>query len=150
MKIRNVNGLESNTLSVKSAEHPIDAHSREILFRRTMGELGRDQQTSALMLLAEEINSQGQKLSKRADVREFERYRALIKKFLDQVVSGSFEFSRESSFAARGRHRLFATVQTVNQKLEELAREILAGEAENLGILSRVDEIRGLLLDMLL
>ena len=39
-------------------------------------------------------------------------------------------------------------VRVVDQKLEELTRLLLARERDNLAIAARLDEIRGLLLDL--
>ena len=50
----------------------------------------------------------------------------------------------------RGRHRLYATVKKVNEKLEELTKEVLSSERDHLKILGRIEDIRGLILDIVL
>lgn len=150
MKIRNVNNMEQGPAGLKAPAHLHDNADRGVIFRRTVSGLSEEAQVAQAMAAIEEIDRQGAKLAKRADVKELERYRALIKSFLDQLVSGGFKFTKENSFAARGRHRLFATVNVINQKLEELGRQVLAGQADNIGLLAAADEIRGLIMDMLL
>ena len=39
-------------------------------------------------------------------------------------------------------------IRTINEKLEELTREILSEQQDNLRILQMVDDIRGLLIDL--
>ena len=47
-----------------------------------------------LQTLMEEITMQGDKLSKRRDVKDMKRYRGLVKEFLNEVVTHSHSFSR--------------------------------------------------------
>ena len=102
-----------------------------------------------LMLMMEDITAQGKRLGKHMDVRDMKRYRALIKDFMNEIVSRSHEFTRENFLDRRGRHRVYGMVRLVNEKLDELAQELIKDEKDNLAILSRIDEIRGILLDVL-
>lgn len=102
-----------------------------------------------LTLMMEEITMQGKKLGKHMDVRDMKRYRALIKEFMNEIVSRSHEFSRENFLDRRGRHRVYGMVRLVDSKLDELARELIKDEKDHLLILSRIDEIRGMLLDII-
>jgi len=70
--------------------------------------------------------------------------------FLDEAVRGSSRFSKESFLDRRGRHRVFATIKIVNEKLEELTREVLSSERDHLAILGKIEDIRGLILDLVL
>jgi uncharacterized protein YaaR (DUF327 family) len=63
---------------------------------------------------------------------------------------GSTRFSKESFLDRRGRHRVFATVKTINEKLEELTSQVLKSERDHIAILGRIEDIRGLVLDLVL
>lgn len=99
--------------------------------------------------LLNEISEQGKKISKHTDVRDMKRYRELIKSFLNEVVYRSHKFSRENFLDRRGRHRVYGIVRLIDENLDELAEELLKEEKDNIAILSKVGEIRGLLLDIL-
>ncbi|WMC94328.1 YaaR family protein [Kineothrix sp. MB12-C1] len=101
-----------------------------------------------LTALMEEITMQGDKLGKRRDVKDMKKYRTLIKEFMNEVVSRSHEFSRENFLDKRGRHRVYGIVRLIDEKLDELAQELVKEEKDNLSILSKIGEIRGLLLDI--
>ena len=58
-----------------------------------------------LNLMMEEIVMQGDKITKRMDVKDMRRYRDLIKDFLNEIVNRSHKFSRENFLDRRGRHR---------------------------------------------
>ncbi len=102
-----------------------------------------------LTIMMSEITAHGKKLGKHMDVRDMRRYRALIKDFMNEIVSRSHEFSRENFLDRKGRHRVYGMVKLVDQKLDELARELISDEKDNIAILSKIDEIQALLLDIL-
>ena len=101
-----------------------------------------------LNLLMEEIVMQGDKIVKRMDVRDMKRYRTLIKEFMNEIVNRSHKFSRENFLDRRGRHRVYGIIRLVDEKLDELAQELVSEECDKISILAKVDEIRGLLLDI--
>lgn len=98
--------------------------------------------------LMEEITMQGDRLYKRRDVRDMKKYRSLIKEFMNEVVSRSHAFSRENFLDKRGRHRVYGIIRLIDQNLDELAKELVKDEQDNLSILNKIGEIRGLLLDI--
>ncbi len=99
--------------------------------------------------LAEEIIRQGERLAEKVDIRELKIYRKLVAEFLDLAVGKSKKFSKRSLLDRRGRHRVFAIVRTINEELERLTEDVLNGEKDNLGLLRRLEDIRGLILDLL-
>ena len=101
-----------------------------------------------LTLMMEEITMQGKKLGKHMDVRDMRHYRSLIKEFMNEIVNRSHKFSRENFLDRRGRHRVYGMIKRVDAALDELATELLKDEKDHLLILSKIDEIRGLLLDI--
>lgn len=99
--------------------------------------------------LMDEITKQGDKISRHMDVADMKRYRTLVKEFMNEVVNHSHEFSRENFLDRRGRHRVYGIVRLVDKNLDELARELVKDEKDNMDILNRVGEIKGLLLDII-
>ena len=102
-----------------------------------------------LNLMLEDIVQQGKKIAKRTDISEMRQYRQLIKDFLNEVVNRSHQFSRENFLDRRGRHRVYGIVKLIDKNLDELAEELIKYEKDNIAILNKIDEIRGLLLDIL-
>lgn len=101
-----------------------------------------------LTSLMEEITRQGDKLAKRKDIRDMKKYRGLIKEFMNEIVSRSHTFTRENFLDRRGRHRVYGIIRLVDQTLDELAKELVKEESDNITILNKIGEIRGLLLDI--
>ncbi|MBQ8198543.1 MAG: YaaR family protein [Lachnospiraceae bacterium] len=101
-----------------------------------------------LTSMMEEITRQGDRISKKMDIRDMRKYRTLIKSFMNEVVSRSHKFSRENFLDRRGRHRVYGIIKQVDDTLDELARELVKDEKNHIAILNMIGEIRGLLLDI--
>lgn len=101
-----------------------------------------------LTLMMEDITQQGNRISKHMDVRDMKIYRRMIKEFMSEITSRSHKFSRENFLDKRGRHRVYGIIKLVDEKLDELANELIKDEKDHLKILNAIDEIRGLLLDI--
>ena len=103
---------------------------------------------NALANMMEEITRQGDKLAKHRDIKDMRKYRALIKDFLNEVVNRSHAFSRENFLDRKGRHRVYGIIRLIDENLDHLAQELVKDEQDNLAILNKIGEIRGLLLDI--
>ena len=118
-------------------------------FRFTlMSRIDDDGLSERLKLMFEDITMQGKKISKHMDVKDMKRYRTLIKDFLNEVVNRSHKFSRENFLDRRGRHRVYGIIRLIDENLDALASELIKEEKDQISILGKIDEIKGLLLDI--
>jgi len=101
-----------------------------------------------LTSMMQDITDQGDKIAKHMDIKDMKRYRELVKGFLNEVVNRSHEFSRENFLDKRGRHRVYGIVKLVDKNLGDLADELVKDEQDHLEIVGKIDDIRGLLLDV--
>ena len=150
VKVNNVNRSDPGQFAARGSEVRRADQSEALLFRRTLTELTKEAYAARLEELKKKIDEQGERLADKADIKEFEKYRNLIREFIDEIVSNGYTFSKEDTYASRGKRRYIATVDVVNEKLDELGKEVLNDQADKLEILSRIDDIRGLLLDMMM
>ena len=95
-----------------------------------------------IQLLVSQIEEQGEKLSKKVDVRELKIYKRLISDFIDEALNNSHQFSRDSHLDRRGRYKVYATVKKINKELEELTEQVLISEKDNIKILQKIEDIR--------
>ena len=102
-----------------------------------------------LAILLEDITKEGKKIAKHMDVRDMKYYRSLIQEFMNEIVTRSHKFTRENFLDRRGRHRVYGMIKLVDENLDLLAAELMKEEKDHLLILGKIDEIRGLLLDIL-
>lgn len=113
-----------------------------------ISQIGQEDLQAKIEGMIKDINVQGERIAKHMDVKDMKKYRELIKGFVNEVVTHSHEFSRENFLDRRGRHRVYGIVKLVDKNLDDLAQELLKEEKSHLNILGRIDEIRGLLLDL--
>ena len=124
--------------------------SQKMSFNNEMMKHSGQNREEALYEMAQSIIEQGKRLSEKVDISELKAYKRMIAEFLDEAVRGSNKFTRESFLDRRGRHRVYASVKKINEKLEKLTQEVLKQEKDNLFILNRIEDIRGLVLDLIL
>ena len=114
-----------------------------------LSQIDQSELQDKLKEMVEEITKQGQKISEHMDIRDLKVYRTMISNFINEVVANSHKFSRENFLDKRGRHRVYGIVRLVNDKLDELAQELISSEKNQVNILDRIGEIQGLVLDII-
>lgn len=141
-----VNPLQpASTPEVKPATQPTDGS-----FRFTLISNIQEQELQArLSVLMEDIIQQGSHIKKHMDIRDMRRYREMVREFMNEIVTHSHKFSRENFLDRRGRHRVYGMIKLIDKNLDELAECLLQEEKDALAILNKIDEICGLLLDIL-
>lgn len=95
-----------------------------------------------------DITAQGERIARHMDIRDMRKYREMIREFMNEVVFRSHKFSRENFLDRRGRHRVYGLIKLIDSTLDELAQELVKDEKDHIAILSKIGEIRGLLLDI--
>ena len=98
--------------------------------------------------LMKDIEEQGEKIAKHMDIKDMKKYRTSIKEFMSEVAANAHEFSRENFLDRRGRHRVYGIIRQVDKNLDDLAQELMKEEKDHLAILGKIDDIRGLLIDI--
>lgn len=129
----------------KVTEKPIQEDFSFVLNKLNDGNLA-----ARLHSLIGDISDMGKKITRHMDINDLKTYRSMITDFINQVVTNSHEFSRENFLDRRGRHRVYGIVRMINKDLDELAQELLKTEKDHLAILEKVNEIQGLLLDIVI
>ena len=143
IKVNDVSKIQQVEEPTKSVDSGDDSFKFTLI--RNIEETDLQEKLNSMM---EQITVQGDKISKHMDIKDMKKYRELVKGFLNEVVSRSHEFSRENFLDRRGRHRVYGIVRLVDKNLDDLAGELVKDEKDHLAIISKIDDIRGLLLDI--
>jgi uncharacterized protein YaaR (DUF327 family) len=125
-----------------------EMNSNKTTFAEALQKKGEADLDTRLTRLMSEINLQGERLGKNMDIKELKNYKKLISEFMDEVVNSSLKYTKHNQFDRRGRHKVYAMVKRVNAKVEELSREFLKEEKDNIKILESIGTIKGMLLDI--
>lgn len=141
-----INDIKMPTLRELSTGNNVKAEKD---FRFTLlSQIGEGELQEKLTEMVEGITKQGKKIAEHMDIRDLKMYRSMISEFLNEVVANSHQFSRENFLDRRGRHRVYGIIRQVNSKIDELARELIRAEKNQVDILDRIGEIQGLVLDI--
>lgn len=150
MKIQKIDQPMTESAARVVRDEAVAPVSHAAPFERHLTELSTERYHLYISGLIEDITDQGKRMAQKADLREFHKYREMLRRLMDEVVSNGFSFQKYRKFDLRGRNKTFALIQKINEKLEEMANQLLQEEADHIALLRSVDDIRGMLVDMLM
>ncbi len=119
-------------------------------FTEHFKEQSGEKQREKLKEMLENIEEQGANLFKNNSVINLKRYKRLIGEFINEVVSNAYVFRPEIVSDRNGMQRLYANVDVINSKLDELMKDFISEEKESLNVIEKIGEIKGLLVDMIM
>ena len=94
----------------------------------------------------EKITAQSDKIGEKVYLKDILEYKKLVKEFLNVATSNSHQFNNENFLDRKGRYRNYSTVKTVDRELETLTKDFINGQIDHMGVLKKMDDIRGMLL----
>jgi uncharacterized protein YaaR (DUF327 family) len=150
MRVNDIKRASSALKTSTAGDEKKAGFERQRAFERELTTLSRENHRKHIESLVDEITAQGERVSKKADISELQKYKELIIKLLNENASNAFAFEKSDKFDSRGRHKTFAMIRTVNKKLDELTAEVLKEQSENIKIVDLMDDIRGILVDLFL
>jgi uncharacterized protein YaaR (DUF327 family) len=96
----------------------------------------------------EEIHVQGERLTHSMTVREFKLYRHMVKAFLEDTVRRGVGLKETKGWDRRGRGKRYKLLDEVDTLLVAMGEELLQSEEGRIELLSKVGEIRGMLINI--
>ncbi|AOR24053.1 YaaR family protein [Clostridium taeniosporum] len=98
-----------------------------------------------LRKLMDDIKKRGNKLVLTKTYVDVVMYKKMIKEYLESILKFMYDTKKDISF---WQTQYFVTVETIDEKLEELTNMLLSEEKENLNLAATIDEIQGLIVDI--
>ena len=95
-----------------------------------------------------DVEKQGRVLAETMNIKDMKKYRDLIQKFLDYAVNEMYQMNEQHGWDRRGRHKIYLMIETVNKEFENLTSMLLTDQKDGIAVLAKIDEIRGLLIDI--
>ena len=108
----------------------------------------RQLQSQELELFLSRLETQGKKLSESMSLEDLIAFKNMVKRFLKSTLGQSRSMQEETIWDYRGQPKAMARVTKINRALEELGEQVLSSQAEPLKILAKIDEIKGLIIDL--
>ena len=148
MKIRKVVKDGSGALAIPERDGKQVINREMQSFNEQLNKVHSEIAHQKLGNLFSDIEKQGRVLGETLNLMDLKKYKDLIKKFLDYAVNKMYKMREQHGWDRRGRHKVYTMVETVNKELEGLTKMLLSEQKDKITILAKVDEIRGLLIDI--
>jgi len=147
MKISTIHTAEIRGDSV-SAASASGGQEFSQFFQQHSNDQERGEYQERIQSLFDEIRESAPSLLQKCNLQNFERYREKLTELMEELLRHTYLFQSEHIQDSYGRRKVYATVTVVSQKMKELGEDLLSENTEQLKFISRVDEIRGLLMDL--
>lgn len=119
-----------------------------LTFASTIRESSRNILDGELTEMLAEVRRLGEVFMKSPDEDSLDIYKDAIKQYLTRISREIFSVRQESGAAQEGRRKIYQLVEVVRSDLDSLTRETLQKD-KALSLLASLDDIRGLVLDLL-
>lgn len=115
-------------------------------------ELAGMTEEEAIVFLKDEMDMAGDELKRHQSLEAMEKYRKKVSQFMKYIVKINYNFitTREQKKLRSGRIiKPMHQIQIIDQRLNQLATEMLILHGANLNLLAKVEEIQGMIIDLM-
>ena len=126
-----------------TAERKVISEKKD--FSQSFSQERQKQSEEQLNKMIADIKKRGSKLITTKTYVDVIMYKKMIKEYLESILKFMYETKKDISF---WQTQYFITVDTVDNKLEELTKSLLTDEKDNINIASTIDEIQGMIVDI--
>jgi len=99
--------------------------------------------------LLDKVHQSGDMLVETQSLENIKRYRQAVSAFLKYVVGNMLTVEEQTSGGNILRRKRFTQVKIIDDKLESLVQGVLRNQGKQLDVLEKINEIRGLLIDLI-
>lgn len=117
-------------------------------FNELVVKQGQKLQSEQITRLLGDISAAGDRLARTRSLRELARFKMLVKRFLQEAVEFGLETKQSHTWNRFGEGRRLKIIKTIDERLVELAQDILDEEKETIDLLDKIGEIKGLLINL--
>lgn len=144
-----INRTIGKNISPIQTSRAVDRKAVKDTFKVKLSSIEQEHIRAELNSIYENIEDQTTKLSKRLFIDDLIIYKKLVKEFLNIAVNNSHIFFKEKSLDRRGRHRVYSLVKKVDEELDDLTKDFIHIENKRINILKRLNDIEGMLIDIM-
>lgn len=105
-------------------------------------------QLGQLQHLMKEVESAGDRLARSRTFKDLVKFKKLVKQFVEETVNFGMELKHSHSWNQFGEGRSLKLVETIDEKLVNLTEELMNNKDEQIDILGKIGEIKGLLINL--
>lgn len=143
LRVNNSDQTKSLTVAPQSPTEKREANFSNILSHT------RQLESKELQLFLAKLEKQGKQLAESLSLQDLVEFKKMVKSFLKSTLGQARNMQEETFWDYRGQPKVMARVTKINRALEQLGEQALSSQAEPLKILAKIDEIKGLIVDLL-
>jgi uncharacterized protein YaaR (DUF327 family) len=117
-------------------------------FNRSFDEQMRQTYKDRVSDLFDEIKAEAEDIFLHMNLPKLEKYRSLISQLLSEVTGKAYLLKSDLVTDSNGKRRVLTLLSVVDGKLDEMAADIIKQDSKLIDYMGRVDEIRGLIMDL--
>ena len=95
-----------------------------------------------------DISSAGERIARSRNLRDMAKFKMLIRRFLKEAVESGLGLKQSHTWNQFGEGRRLKLIETIDEKMIELAEALLDEEKTSVDLLSKIGEIKGLLINL--
>ncbi len=101
--------------------------------------------------ILDEIHEAGEKLKEQPILDNIKKYRQAVSDFMNFIVKNTLETNTvvSKSINPLKKQKRYTIIRVINEKLERLASGVLQNQLDQLRILEKIEEINGLIVNLL-
>ncbi len=126
-------------------KQPNEANQR---FGELVVKQGQKLQSEQLTRLLGDISAAGDRVARSRNLRDLARFKMLVRRFLQEAVEYGLELKQSHTWNRFGEGRRLKIIKKIDERLVELAQDLLDEEKETIDLLDKIGEIKGLLINL--
>lgn len=142
MNIR-VNGTQSSEIFPNSPTTPRGTVDFSQVFTQT-----QVIQSQEFEEFIKRLDKKGKQLSESLSLRSLIEFKDMVQTFLKSTFGQSRKITDNIFWDGRGKSKILSRITEIDKALEDLGKQMLANQLKPLEILIKIDEIKGLIIDL--
>lgn len=134
---------------VTKLDQPTSQRVGQNSFSDTMQQQHERASQEKLKYMLDQIQMQGDRLTKSMTMRELRAYKLKVRQFLEETARRGVGIKETKGWDRRGRGRRYKLLEEIDQRLLQMTDELLEHEQGRLQILNGIGEIKGMLVNFL-
>ena len=105
----------------------------------------KEQTEQNVKYMLDNIDKLGKRLITTRNVEDAKKYKNSVRDYLSYIVKNIYVLKKETGPLNYGVH---TRIEIINQKLDEVTKEAIAEQKDTIKLASKIEELRGLLVDV--
>lgn len=144
---RSTSASKTSSIAPKKAAPAIG----RVSFMEILADENDDERRRQLLQeLLNDVDDKGRALVENRTVESLFAYKNLVKSFIEEAMEYGLKVSEKRGYGRAGRTKILRSVENIDEKLLQLTDLVLQKESKHISILSKVGEIKGLLVNLYL